>query len=90
MIPGTVSSVQKTIHTAQGRRLAAMVKEARESKGLTMRELAGRLDCPHTVIAKIEAAERRVDLVELEEICDALGISLVEFVRRFRRADDDR
>jgi len=60
-----------------------MVREAREGKGLTMRELADRIDRTHTVIAKIESGERRVDLVELEAICDALGISLVEFVKRF-------
>lgn len=55
------------------------------TKGLTMRELATRLDRPHTVVAKIESGERRVDLAELEAICDALGISLVNFVRRYRQ-----
>lgn len=62
-----------------------MVRDARERKGLTMRELAERIDRTHTVIAKIESGERRLDLVELEAICDALEISLVEFVRRYRQ-----
>jgi transcriptional regulator with XRE-family HTH domain len=39
-----------------------MVREEREKKGVTMRELADRLDRSHTVIAKIESGERRVDL----------------------------
>lgn len=77
--------MRKTIHTDRGRQLAGMIRESRESKGVTMRQLAERLDRPHTVIAKIESGERRVDLVELEAICDALGISLVEFVRRYRQ-----
>ena len=77
--------MRKTIHTERGRRLASMVRDARTSKGLTMRELADELNCPHTLIAKIEAGERRVDVVELEAICDALGVSLVEFVRRYRQ-----
>lgn len=51
-----------------------------------MHELTDRLDCTHTLIAKIEGCERRVDLVEPEAILDALGISLVEFERRYRRA----
>ncbi len=51
-----------------------------------MRDLADRLGWQHTVIAKIEAGERRVDLVELEAICDALGVSLVQFVRRFSQS----
>ena len=78
--------MRKTIHTDQGRRLASMVREARQAKGVTMRELADRLGRPHTVVAKIESGERRVDLVELEAICDALGISLIEFVRRYRNS----
>lgn len=78
--------MRKTIHTDRGRLLASMVRDARKKQGVTMRELAERLDRPHTVIAKIESGERRVDLVELEAICDALGISLVEFVRRFHRS----
>lgn len=84
MVSAERSLVQKTIHTERGRRLAAMLREARVAKGLTLRELGERLGTPHTVVAKIEAGERRVDLVELESICDALGISLVEFVRRYR------
>lgn len=77
--------MRKTIHTDQGRRVAEMLRQAREAKGLTMRELADRLGCPHTLVAKIESGERRVDLVELEAFCDALGISLVNFVRRYRQ-----
>lgn len=80
--------MRKTIHTAEGRRLAAMVREARLAKGLTQRQLGERLDVKHTVVHKIESAERRVDLVELGAICDALGVSLVEFVRRYRREVD--
>lgn len=77
--------MRKTIHTTEARHLAAMLRDARTAGGFTMRELADRLECSHTVIAKIENGERRVDLVELEAICDALGISLVEFVRRYRQ-----
>ena len=77
--------MRKTIYTERGRLLAGMVRDARKAKRMTMRELAERLDRLHTVIAKIESGERRVDLVELEAICDALGISLMEFVRRFHR-----
>ena len=77
--------MRKTIHTDQGQRVAEMIREARTAKGLTMRDLADRLGRPHTLVAKIESGERRVDLVELEAICDALGISLVNFVRRYRQ-----
>lgn len=77
--------MRKTIHTPEARHIAAMLRDARIAKELTMRELAALLDCPHTLIAKIESGERRVDLVELETICDTLGVDLLGFVRRYRQ-----
>jgi hypothetical protein len=32
--------------------------------------------CPQSFVSKIESGERKVDLVELQAICKALGISL--------------
>jgi Helix-turn-helix len=33
------------------------------------------------VISKYESGERRLDLIELHDVCRVLGISLVEFAR---------
>jgi hypothetical protein len=35
------------------------------------------------IVPKYEAGARRLDLLELKEVCDATGVELVEFVRRF-------
>lgn len=46
-------------------------------------ELAARLGCPQSYVSKYESGQRRIDLVELEAICQALGVTLGEFVKRF-------
>jgi transcriptional regulator with XRE-family HTH domain len=46
-------------------------------------DLAQSLGMPQAVVGKFESGERRLDLLELLDVCQALGISLVEFVRRF-------
>lgn len=53
--------------------LCAMLKELRESEGLTQRELAGRLRRQRSYVWKVEASERRLDTVELVRWCWACG-----------------
>jgi len=40
-----------------------------------MRDLAERLEVPHSFIGKVEQGERRLDVVEFIQYCDALGVS---------------
>ena len=42
--------------------------------GLTMRELALRLDRPHSFVQRVEEGDRRLDVVEFVWYCQALGI----------------
>jgi ppGpp synthetase/RelA/SpoT-type nucleotidyltranferase len=46
-------------------------------------DLAERLKKPQSFVSKYESGERRLDLVELNEVCDKIGIRLMTFVRRF-------
>lgn len=49
-------------------------------------QLAERLDIPQAVVSNVERGERRLDLVELCEYCDAVGVDLSEFVTKFQQA----
>lgn len=49
------------------------VVTARNDQGLTQRGLAARLKVDPSIIAKIEIAERRLDLVEFIVLARALG-----------------
>lgn len=74
----------KSIHSSEYDGLKRLLRDVRLEKGLTQSELAARLEVTQSRVSKVEQGERRLDLVELQEWCSALGISLVSFVRRFQ------
>lgn len=65
----------KTLHTDEHKKLISWLKEKREERGLTMRELASLLGAQHTLIGKVEQGERRLDVVEYIKYCSALKVS---------------
>lgn len=66
--------------------LLELLREIREERGLRQTDVAKILKCPQSVVSKYESGERRLDLLELRDVCAALGISLPEFVKRFEDA----
>lgn len=56
--------MRKSIHTPEYAALCRELREARSRAGLSQRKLAALLGVPHSVIAKMETAERRVDVIE--------------------------
>lgn len=66
--------MEKSTHSAGYAALRSELRDARESAGLSQRDLALKLDVPHSWIAKVESGERRIDVVEfcwLMTACDA-------------------
>jgi transcriptional regulator with XRE-family HTH domain len=59
---------------AYGEALAFLIR-ARMERRVSQRELAKRLGKPRSFVTKIEARERRVDVVEFIAIARALGVS---------------
>jgi transcriptional regulator with XRE-family HTH domain len=57
--------------------------QARKSAGLTQVGLADRLRRPQSFVSKYERGERKLDVIEFCEVCRALGIDPVAFLRRF-------
>lgn len=71
----------KSLHSVEHRRLTGWLKEQRKAQGLTMRELAARLDTPHSFIGKVEQGERRLDVLEFIQYCKALRVSPIDGLR---------
>tara|TARA_R110002096_G_scaffold332756_1_gene526774 strand:+ start:42 stop:278 length:237 start_codon:yes stop_codon:yes gene_type:complete len=67
------------------KQLQESLRELRDNAGLTQVELAEILGRPQSFISKIESGERRVDIVELEEICEVCKSDLLEFTREFMK-----
>lgn len=67
------TTLRKTLRSKGHRALIDILVEARERAGLTQRDLAARLRRPHSFIGRIEAGERRVDVIEFIEIARVMG-----------------
>jgi len=72
--------------TPEQRRLRALLRQVRDEAGLKQVDLARKLNQSQSFVSKYESGERRLDLLELRDICTAVGIPLTEFVRRFDRS----
>lgn len=57
--------------------VARTLRELREAKALTQAELAGRLGVQQSFVSKYEAAERKLDIVDVRAICAVLEASFV-------------
>lgn len=66
------------------KRLIAEVRAARESAGLSQRQLAARLKRSDSYISKIEAGERRLEVCEFLDVCAALSVDAGEILARVK------
>ena len=64
--------------------LLSLLRAVREEAGFSQKELAVALGMGQTIVSKYEHGIRRLDLLELDAICRIVGITLEEFVRRYR------
>jgi DNA-binding transcriptional regulator YiaG len=75
--------VQKSSDRPEHGPFLAVLKQIRKDAGMTQDDLAERLDTSQSRITDYERGVRRLDMVELRQICEAVGTTLPEFVRRF-------
>lgn len=64
--------------------LSKRLREVREELGITQMDLSATLGQSQTFVSNLERGNRRIDIVELLDLCDALGIDLVEFLAEFQ------
>jgi transcriptional regulator with XRE-family HTH domain len=65
------------------RHLAALLRQVRVEADLTQGQVAKGIGQTQSYVSKYESGEQRLDLIELEAVCKAVGISLTDFVRRY-------
>jgi transcriptional regulator with XRE-family HTH domain len=79
-------AVEKAIFTHEHQRLCQQLRDLRLGQNLRQADLAAQLGVNQTFVSKYERGERRLDLIELRQVCSALGTDLVEFVRQFEKS----
>jgi len=62
--------------------LPSILISLRNDLGLRQVDLAEKLGRPQSFVSKYESGERRLDVLELNEICKALNVSLSEVILR--------
>ena len=67
----------------QKRKVRELLRDIREAAGLRQVDLAARLKRPQSFVSKFESGEKTLNFLEVKEVCQALGIPLVDSVRRF-------
>jgi len=75
--------MDKSIFTPEQEALQQVLRQIRLGAGLRQEDLAQRLHEPQSFVSKYESGERRLDLIELRQIGLAVGVTLLELVRRF-------
>jgi transcriptional regulator with XRE-family HTH domain len=78
--------MDKAIHTAEQDVLCGLLRSYRERAGLRQTDVAEQLDEPQSFVSKYETGERRLDLIELHQVCTVLGVSLRDLADDFLRA----
>jgi transcriptional regulator with XRE-family HTH domain len=78
--------MEKSIHTPEQKALQRLLRQIRRGAGLRQEDLAQLLAKPQSFVSNYERGERRLDLLELRQVCEAAGISLTDFVQRFEES----
>lgn len=76
----------KSVHTRNYRLFLELLIRARKDAGVTQEQLAKRLNRPQSFVSKCENGERRLDVIELLQILQAMGVDPLRFVKQVIKA----
>jgi transcriptional regulator with XRE-family HTH domain len=79
------SGPRLTANRKQQKALLSLLRQLRVQAGLRQVDMAQALGKPQAFVSYYESGARRLDLLELRQICEILGLPLVSFVRRFEK-----
>jgi transcriptional regulator with XRE-family HTH domain len=65
--------------------LLSLLRLVRHESGLRQVDVAAKLNVPQSFVSNYESGERRLDILELRDVCDALSITLPEFIKRLEQ-----
>ena len=74
--------MEKSLYSEQYQQLCALLRELRRGARLTQVEVATRLGVPQSFVSKYESGERRLDVIELRHVAEAIGTNLENVVSR--------
>jgi len=78
--------MKKRVYLAQRGHLVSLLREMRIEAGLTQVALAALIEKDQAYVSRYESGQRRLDVLEVREICQVVGVTLEEFVKRLESA----
>jgi transcriptional regulator with XRE-family HTH domain len=75
----------KTKLAEQLKVLGDVLVRARDRAGLKQSDVAARLELPASYLSKVENGTRRLDVIELIQIAEVMGVDPAEVVREVQR-----
>jgi ribosome-binding protein aMBF1 (putative translation factor) len=79
--------LSKTLGTSRHRALIAFLTQKRKDAGLSQSELAKALGEYQSFVARMESGQRRVDVVEYENLAQILEFEVHEFFTQKHKTD---
>jgi transcriptional regulator with XRE-family HTH domain len=74
----------KSIHPKAYGQFVELLRRERVNAGLTQQDVADRLGRPQSYVAKIEGAERRIDVIEFLALAKAIGADAAAIVKELQ------
>ena len=74
--------MNKELYNRRWKLFREVLKIERKHHKISQKRLAQMLGIEQSYISKTEIGDRRLDVIELMEYCDAMGLTLTEFVFR--------
>jgi len=74
--------MSKSIFTTEYAVFRDLLRELRTEKGITQVQLSDTLGMPQSYVSRYETGERRIDVIELSEVCLSLGTTLAAFSKK--------
>ena len=72
--------------TRQREKLLLLLRELRQKSSIRQVDMAEQLDVPQSFVSKYESGTRDLDILELRRICQLMGISLQDFVKKLEES----
>jgi len=79
------SGPRLTANRKQQKAFLSLLRELRVKAGLRQVDMARALGKPQAFVSYYESGARRLDMLELRQICGIIGVPLVDFVRKFEK-----
>lgn len=77
--------MQKQLYSSTNQAFVSWLKQAREEKGLSLREVGQIIGRHHSIIGNVENMSRRMDVAEFFVYCEALELDPSDCIEHLKK-----